>query len=72
MAGCVQGPAPPNIVFIFTDDHTARALSAYGSVVNETPNLDRIADEGMRFTQCLVTNSICASSRAVILTGKHC
>jgi len=62
---------PPNILFIFTDDHTARALSAYGSVVNETPNLDRIAQEGMRFDQCLVTNSICAPSRAVILTGKH-
>ncbi len=61
----------PNIVFIFTDDHTARALSAYGSVVNETPHLDRIAQEGMRFDQCLVTNSICAPSRAVILTGKH-
>ena len=61
----------PNIVFIFTDDHTARALSAYGSEVNETPNLDRIAAEGMRFDQCLVTNSICAPSRAVILTGKH-
>ena len=61
----------PNIIFIFTDDHTTRALSAYGSVVNETPNLDRIAEEGMRFDQCLVTNSICAPSRAVILTGKH-
>ena len=61
----------PNIIFIFTDDHTARALSAYGSVVNETPNLDRIAQEGMRFDRCLVTNSICAPSRAVILTGKH-
>ena len=72
LAGCAQDLQPsPNIVFIFTDDHTARALSAYGSVVNETPNLDRIADEGMRFTQCLVTNSICAPSRAVILTGKH-
>ena len=62
---------PPNIIFIFTDDHTTRALSAYGSAVNETPHLDRIANEGMRFDQCLVTNSICAPSRAVILTGKH-
>ncbi len=61
----------PNIIFIFTDDHTAAALSAYGSAVNVTPNLDRIAQEGMRFDQCLVTNSICAPSRAVILTGKH-
>ncbi len=71
MTGCVEDSGPPNIVFIFTDDHTARALSAYGSTINETPNLDRIANEGMRFTQCLVTNSICAPSRAVILTGKH-
>ncbi len=71
--GCqtAEEASRPNIVFIFTDDHTARALSAYGSVVNETPNLDRIAVEGMRFDQCLVTNSICAPSRAVILTGKH-
>lgn len=71
LAGCAQELPPPNIVFIFTDDHTARAVSAYGSVVNETPNLDRIANEGMRFTQCLVTNAICAPSRAVVLTGKH-
>ena len=71
VTGCTQDTSPPNIVFIFTDDHTARAISAYGSVINETPNLDRIANEGMRFTQCLVTNSICAPSRAVILTGKH-
>ena len=61
----------PNIIFIFTDDHTARALSAYGSTINQTPNLDRIANEGMRFDRCYVTNSICAPSRAVILTGKH-
>lgn len=72
ITGCTQDTSPPpNIIFIFTDDHTARAISAYGSVVNETPNLDRIAREGMRFTQCLVTNSICAPSRAVILTGKY-
>jgi len=64
-------PTRPNIIFIFTDDHTARALGAYGSVVNQTPHLDRLAREGMRFTQCLVTNAICAPSRAVILTGKH-
>jgi len=61
----------PNIIFIFTDDHSARAISAYGSTINETPNLDRLANEGMRFDRCFVTNSICAPSRAVILTGKH-
>jgi arylsulfatase A-like enzyme len=61
----------PNILFIFTDDHAAQALSCYGSNRNETPNLDRIANEGMRFDNCFCTNSICGPSRAVILTGKH-
>jgi len=62
--------APPNILFIFTDDHAAHAISAYGSRINQTPNIDRIAAEGIRFDRCLVTNSLCAPSRAVILTGK--
>ncbi len=61
----------PNIVFIFTDDHAAHAISAYGSKVNKTPNIDRIANAGMRFDNCLVTNSICGPSRACILTGKY-
>ncbi|QDT39177.1 sulfatase family protein [Stratiformator vulcanicus] len=61
----------PNVLFIFTDDHAAHALSCYGSKINETPNLDRIANEGMRFDNCFCTNSICGPSRAVILTGKH-
>jgi arylsulfatase A-like enzyme len=61
----------PNILFIFTDDHASHAMSCYGSKVNQTPNLDRIAREGMRFDNCFCTNSICGPSRAVILTGKH-
>jgi arylsulfatase A-like enzyme len=61
----------PNIIFVFTDDHATHALSAYGSEINETPNLDRLADEGTLFRNAFVTNSICAPSRAVILTGKH-
>ena len=61
----------PNILFIFTDDHAYQAISAYGSNRNETPNLDRLANEGMRFTKCCVTNSICGPSRAAILTGKY-
>lgn len=61
----------PNILFIFTDDHAAHAISAYGSRINKTPNIDRIAREGMRFDSCLVTNSICGPSRACILTGKY-
>lgn len=64
----------PNILFLFTDDHALNAISAYGGRLAEvapTPHLDRIADEGMRFDHSLVTNSICAPSRAVVLTGKY-
>ena len=61
----------PNILFVFTDDHASHAISAYGSEINQTPNIDRLADEGMLFRNAFVTNSICAPSRAVILTGKH-
>ncbi len=61
----------PNILFIMTDDHASHAMSCYGSKINKTPNLDRIATEGMRFTNSFCTNSICAPCRAVILTGKY-
>jgi len=60
----------PNIIFIMTDDHAYQAISAYGSVLMETPQIDRLAKGGMRFDQGYVTNSICAPSRAVALTGK--
>ncbi|SHE81718.1 Arylsulfatase A [Mariniphaga anaerophila] len=60
----------PNILFIMSDDHTTQAMSCYGSKLIETPNLDRISEEGMQFEHCYVTNSICAPSRAAILTGK--
>ena len=66
-----QGPRRPNILFVFADDHAYQAIGAYGSRINQTPNLDRLARGGMRFERCLVTNSICAPSRAVILTGKY-
>ena len=62
---------PPNILFIFTDDHSTAAIGAYGSRINETPQLDRLAREGMVFDRLFCTNSICAPSRAVILSGKH-
>lgn len=62
---------PPNIVVIMSDDHAYQAISAYGYGLNETPNIDRIAKEGALFTRSCVTNSICAPSRAVLLTGKH-
>jgi arylsulfatase A-like enzyme len=61
----------PNILYIMADDHAAHGISAYGSKINQTPNIDRIAKEGMRFTSCFVTNSICTPSRAAILTGKY-
>ena len=64
-------PDRPNILLLFSDDHAYQAISAYGSTRNQTPNLDRIAKEGMLFHQCFVTNSICGPSRAVILTGKY-
>ena len=66
-----QAAKRPNILFIMTDDHAAHALGCYGSRINQTPNLDRIAAEGVRFDNCFVTNSICTPSRAVILTGKY-
>src|SRR5262249_20126285 len=70
-AGRRPGAARPNIVFIMSDDHAASAISAYGSRLIKTPNIDRLAKEGMRFENCFVTNSICTPSRAAILTGKY-
>ena len=61
----------PNILYIMSDDHAYQAVSAYGHGLNETPNIDRLAEEGALFTRATVTNSICAPSRAVLLTGKH-
>ena len=61
----------PNILFIMSDDHAYQAISAYDERLIQTPNIDRIADEGIIFNNACVTNSICAPSRAVILTGKH-
>ena len=68
---CKKNETPPNIVFIMSDDHAYQAISAYGHGLNNTPNIDRIANEGARFDKGFVTNSICAPSRAVMLTGKH-
>ncbi len=61
----------PNIIYIMTDDHAAHAIGAYGSRVNKTPNIDRIALEGALFTSVFATNSICTPSRASILTGQY-
>ena len=64
-------PKRPNILFVMTDDHAAHAISAYGSRVNKTPGIDRLAQEGALFQDVFVTNSICTPSRACILTGMY-
>ncbi|MFA6128275.1 MAG: sulfatase [Bacteroidales bacterium] len=71
LTGCKEKePAKPNILFIMADDHAFQAISAYGHGLNSTPNIDRIAADGMRFNKAFCTNSISAPCRAVILTGK--
>ena len=61
----------PNIVVVLTDDHASHAISAYGSVVNQTPRIDEIAENGVRFENCFATNALCSPSRASILTGTY-
>src|SRR5947199_3660957 len=61
----------PNIIFIMSDDHAAHAIGAYGSRVNSTPNIDRLAREGATLLNVFATNSICTPSRATILTGQY-
>ena len=61
----------PNILFIMTDDHAAHAIGAYGSKINQTPHLDRLAAQGLRLNNCFAVNSICTPSRATILTGQY-
>lgn len=61
----------PNVIFIMADDHASKAISCYGHEINNTPHMDRIAKEGMRFNHCYVTNSICTPSRAAILCGTY-
>jgi arylsulfatase A-like enzyme len=63
--------ARPNLIFIMSDDHASHAISAYGSRINSTPNIDRIAEAGMRFEACFCTNSICTPSRAAVLAGTY-
>ncbi|MCF7567326.1 sulfatase [Sabulilitoribacter arenilitoris] len=71
---CSKPQQKPNIIFIMSDDHTTQAFGIYGSRLadlNPTPNLDKIANEGMVFENCFVTNSICTPSRASITTGQY-
>ena len=65
-----QEEQQPNIIFIMTDDHTTQAMSCYGGRLLDTPNMDRIAEEGIRFDNCYATNALSGPSRACILTGK--
>ncbi|HMA20778.1 MAG TPA: sulfatase/phosphatase domain-containing protein, partial [Gemmatimonadaceae bacterium] len=70
-------PERPNVVFLFSDDHAAHAISAYqqslkyGIKLPPTPNLDRLAHDGMLFVNSFVTNSICGPARATVLTGQY-
>src|SRR5689334_10994157 len=70
-AASAQPAKRPNIIYIMADDHAAHAISAYGSKINKTPNIDRIAAGGVRLKNCFVTNSICTPSRGAILTGQY-
>ena len=74
IVSCAQAQKKPNIIYIMSDDHAANAIGVYGSrlaVLNPTPNIDKLAKEGMVFKNCFVTNSICTPSRATILTGQY-
>src|SRR5947208_10013575 len=71
VAQAVANPDRPNVILIFSDDHAYQAISAYGSKLVQTPNIDRIAKEGAIFRNTFVTNSICGPSRATLLTGKY-
>ena len=70
-ARAAAGRPQPNILYMMADDHASHAISAYGSTINRTPNIDRIAQGGVRLNNCFCTNSICTPSRAAILTGQY-
>ena len=74
MAPWVVADDRPNILFVMSDDHTSQAVGAYGSrlaYLDPTPNLDRLAEEGMLFENAFCTNSICTPSRACVMTGQY-
>ena len=71
VTGIAEEHQRPNIVFIFSDDHATQSIGAYGSKINKTPNIDRLANEGSIFLNSFCGNSICGPSRASVLTGKH-
>jgi uncharacterized sulfatase len=72
LVGCTtETKKRPNFIVIVTDDHAKNAVSAFGSKIINTPNIDRIGSEGIKFNNAFVTNALCGPSRAVILTGKY-
>ena len=71
LPACSENAGPPNILFIYSDDHASAAVSAYGSRIIQTPHIDRLANQGVRFDNAFCTNAICGPARAVVLTGKH-
>ena len=74
LSACGVDDLRPNIIFIMSDDHTSQAIGVYGSrlqQLNPTPNIDRLANEGIVFTNAFCTNSICTPSRATIMTGQY-
>ena len=66
-----KSDSPPNVLFILVDDLGWKDLSCYGSSFYETPNIDRLADMGFRFSQAYAAHPVCSPTRAAIMTGKH-
>lgn len=71
LAGTLNAQQSPNIIYIMSDDHDDDAISAYNKQFIKTPNIDRLAWEGVRFEKAFVGNSICSPARATLLTGQH-
>jgi len=71
LLSCSGENQPPNIIFIMSDDHSTGAISAYGNSLLETPNIDNLAEQGMRFNNCFNVVSLCGPSRAAILSGRY-
>lgn len=71
VAGCVPAPQKPNVIYILADDLGYGDLSCYGQQKLQTPNIDRLAGEGLRFTAHYSGNTVCSPSRAVLMTGQH-
>src|SRR5205823_5565188 len=71
LAGAARPADKPNIVFVVADDLGYGDLGCYGQTKIKTPNIDRLAAEGVRFTQCYAGSTVCAPSRCALMTGFH-